>query len=184
MLTQQLTTAVARLDTARSAEEITEARALFQRISIGNPDDWAACYYIAYTDILLFFRSDDVAAKQQLLDEAAARLDKLKKMKGLSTAVRSEVNTLAGFRYYALMSLDPQANGPKYTPYAISSYAEALKQNPDNPRAILLNAYLQRSLAAFMGGAYQAFDSDKEKARILHSQEDASSFMPHWWLEI
>jgi tetratricopeptide (TPR) repeat protein len=181
---RQLMTAVTALDNARSAEELQEARNLFQRIHTVYPDDWASCYYQAYINITLFFMNKAPDVKQKLIEEAEANIDKLKRLKNVSTEARSEISTLNGYYYYALMSADPQTNGPKYTGNVISSYAEALKLNPQNPRAILLNAYFQRNLSSFTGSTYTAFESDKAKAKELHEQEDKSSIMPHWWVEI
>ncbi|MDR1201946.1 MAG: hypothetical protein LBL58_10015 [Tannerellaceae bacterium] len=183
-LSQQLMTAVTRLDSAHSTEELQEARNLFQRIHTVYPDDWASCYYQAYININLFFRNNGPDVKQKLIEEAGANIDKLKRMKSLSKEVRSEISTLNGYYYYAIMSVDPQTNGPKYSNNVISSYAEALKLNPQNPRAILLNAYFQRNLSSFMGSTYAPFESDKTKAKELYEQEDKTSIMPHWWVEI
>jgi hypothetical protein len=181
---QQLTVAVASLNNARSTEEWQEARNLFQRIHTVYPDDWTSCYYQAYINLTLFFRANDPDAKQKLIEEAGAGVDKLKRMKNVSKEARSEISTLNGYYYYALMSVDPQTNGPKYTSNVISSYAEALALNPQNPRAILLNAYFQRNLSSFMGRTYAPFESDKAKAKELYEQEDKTSIMPHWWVEI
>jgi hypothetical protein len=181
---QQLTAAVTALDNARSAEEWQEARNLFQRIHTVYPDDWASCYYQAYINLTLFFLNNAPDAKQKLIEEAEANINKLKRMKNVSKEARSEISALNGYYYYALMSVNPQVNGPKYTSNVISSYAEARKLNPQNPRAILLNAYFQRSLSSFMGSAYADFDSDKAKAKELHEQEDKAQVMPHWWVEI
>jgi hypothetical protein len=182
-LNRQLTTAVTSLDNARSTEELQEARNLFQRIHTVYPDDWTSCYYQAYINLTLSFRTNG-DAKQKLIEEAEADIDKLKRMKNVSKEARSEISTLNGYYYYALMSVDPQTNGPKYTSNVISSYAEALALNPQNPRAILLNAYFQRNLSSFMGRTYTDFESDKAKAKELYEQEDKTSVMPHWWVEI
>lgn len=184
VLNSQLKTAVTRLDAARTVEEWQETRNLFQRINTIYPSDWLSGYYLAYTNITLFFRSDDADARTKLIDEAGATINNLKRIKGLSKEARSEISTLNGYYYYALMSVDPQANGPKYSSNVIASYAEALKLNPENPRAILLNAYFQRNLSSFMGGTYATFDSDKAKAKELHGKEAKDSVLPHWWVEI
>jgi hypothetical protein len=181
---RQLTTAVAALDNARSSEELQEVCNLFQRIHTVYPDNWASCYYQAYVNITLFFRNNAPDVKQKLIEAAEANIDQLKRMKNVSKEIGSEIHTLNGYYYYAVMSADPQRNGPRYASHVISSYAEALKLNPQNPRAILLNAYFQRNLSSFMGGTYTSFESDKAKAKKLYEQEDKTQVMPHWWLEI
>jgi hypothetical protein len=183
-LNRQLTAAVASLDSVCSAADWQEARNRFQRIHTVYPADWVSCYYLAYTGISLFFAEGDAGAKQKLIEEAGATIDKLKRMKNLSEQIRSEICTLNGYYYYALMSVDPQVNGPRYTGRVVSLYAEALRLHPQNPRAILLNAYFQRNLSSFMGGAYASFESDKARAKELHEQEDKTSVAPRWWVEI
>jgi len=183
VLNRQLSMAVSRLDKAGTPEELKEVRNLFQRISLSNPSDWISPYYLAYTDINLFFRSNDGQLKNQFLEEAGEYLDKLKRMKGLSKDIRSEINTLQGYWYYAQMSVNPQVNGPKYSGNVISLYSEALKLNPGNPRAIILNAYFQQSLSSFTGGNYSSLSSDIERAKSLHEKEDKNTAFPHWLIE-
>jgi hypothetical protein len=181
---QQLTAAVAAVDNAHSPEELQEACNLFQRIHSVYPNDWASCYYQAYINITLFFMSNAPEAKQKRIEEAEANINNLKRLKNLTKEARSEISALNGYYYYALMSINPTINGPRYSINVISSYAEARKLNPQNPRAILLNAYFQRNLSSFMGNTYESFDSDKAKAKELHEQEDKTQVMPHWWVEI
>ncbi|MCD7938408.1 MAG: hypothetical protein LUG98_16235 [Tannerellaceae bacterium] len=173
---------VQQLDHVTTQEERIELRNRFERISSMEPDAWLPLYYQAYTDINLFFSAPQTGEKW--LADAEECLEKLREIKRLPKEVQSEIVSLRGYYYFALMALNPAQNGPKYSGNTLGLYGEALKLNPDNPRAIQLNALLQQQVAAFMGGSYAQLGEDMEKAARLHAEEDKESVLPHWVLEI
>ncbi len=175
-----LETAVQSVDQATSEVDWKQARSRFERLAGANAADWLPWYYVAYVDIELSFRVTDPAEKQQYLQDAETCLDMLKKLKITDPKALSEVNMLRGYRYFALMAIDPATNGPRYAGVVAEYYGEALKQNPDNPRAIFCNAQFQHQMAAFMGGAYKLFDADIERAQILFASEAKDTVSPHW----
>jgi hypothetical protein len=181
VLTNKQVAAVTALDNARSPEQWAEVRNHFERLSTVYPTDWLSAYYQAYAGITLFFMS---AGNTNYLDDARKCLDKLSNMKQLPSEVISEIKTLNGYWYYAQMSINPAVSGQKYAGVVISSYAEALARNPQNPRAISLNAHFQKSMAAFMNSEYKNFDSDMEKAKSLYQAQDKTTTFPHWFFNV
>ena len=174
-----LEAAVARLDTVSSAGGLKEVRKEFERLYAAEAAGWLPVYYLAYTDIsLLFFPARD-AEKEQYRNEAETCLDQLAKMK-LPDAVRSEVAALKGYGYYAQVALDPAANGPKYAGIILSCFAEALRLNPANPRAILLNALFRKHMAAFLHQEYGAYAAEVQRADSLFDAESRSALVPRW----
>lgn len=175
-----LEAAVARLDTVSSAGGLKEVRKEFERMQAAEAAGWLPVYYLAYTDIsLLFFPVRD-AEKEQYRNEAETCLEQLAKMKLPGDAVRSEVAALKGYGYYAQVALDPVANGPKLAGIILSCFAEALRLNPANPRAILLNARFRQHMAAFLHQQYGTYAAEVQRADSLFDAESRSALAPHW----
>lgn len=172
--------AVQKVDQAKTLDDWKQCRNQFERLAMIETDNWLPAYYMIYTDIKLSFWSENGTEKERYLEEAQNYLEKIKKMKTTDNKIRSEISTIRGYICYALMALNPAVNGPRYTGLIIDCYSEALKLNPENPRAILLNAYFQKSLAAFMNSNYNAFENDLKNAYTLLEKEDKQNPFPHW----
>lgn len=176
----QLETAIALLDSAKSKTDMEQVRNRFERLRMVDAEAWLPCYYQAYTDIVLSFREETPERKLSYLEEARTCLDRLKRMKLMDMSARSEISTLSGYWYFAQMALNPAVNGPKYVGVITACYQEALKMNPENPRAIFLNAYFQKSMATFMNQTYASFEEDMQKARTLLNTQSQQTLYPHW----
>jgi len=172
--------AVKKLDLVENLSDLKQVRLQFERISMMDPTVWLPYYYLAYIDIELSFYVADDKEKLQYLAESQTYLEKLKKMKISDPKESSEISTLRGYWYFAQMAIDPAVNGPRYSGVIINCYSEALKLNPDNPRAILLNAHFQQNMARFMNGSYPKFEEDIERARSLFENESTETVLPHW----
>lgn len=172
--------AVARLDSASTPAEWLQARARFERLSLADDAGWLPCYYLAFTDIELFFRTSDEKEQTLYLEEAGQWLDRLKKMKMKNPAERSEIATLQGYWHYARVAANPGANGPKYAGLVLSSLGEALRLNPENPRALLLNASFRQRMAAAMRQTYEPYQAEMDRAAVLLEQPVTPAESPHW----
>lgn len=154
--------------------ELMTVRAQLERLYTASSADWLAMYYLAYADVELSFRTENVNQKVQYIDEAQSCLNKIK------DGDRSEIETLRGYSYFALMAIDPRTNGPRYAVDIISSYEKALKANPDNPRAILLNAVFRNNMSKAMGSQYKEFEADIIRSKELFVAQDTTSVKPSW----
>lgn len=175
-----LESAVRQIDQASNPAEWKQGRSAFERLTMVDATAWLPMYYLAYTDIQLSFMSSDPKEKMQYIDEAQTCLEKLQKMKVQDPKDRSEISTLKGYWYYAQMAMNPAVNGPRYSGAIINCYQEALKLNPNNPRAIFLNASFQENMAQFMNGHYPSLEEDMKRADVLFSQEPTDTVAPHW----
>lgn len=171
---------VARLDTVSSVGGMKEVRKDFERLYIAEPDQWLYAYYLAYTDISLFFLSTEAIDRERYQAEAENCLDELARMKLPDDAARSEVSTLKGYGYYARVAVDPATNGPKYAGVITSCFAEAMRLNPANPRALLLNTRFQKNMAVFLHQNYDAYEADIQRATRLFEKESHGGVRPHW----
>lgn len=75
---------------------------------------------------------------QQYIDEAQRIIGKIEALKPQRAADRSDLATLRGFYYTAVIVTDPLQNGPRYYRQALGNFDEALKLNPDNKMARML----------------------------------------------
>ncbi|MDR1920118.1 MAG: tetratricopeptide repeat protein [Tannerellaceae bacterium] len=147
----------------------------FERVAQMYPDEWLPVYYMAYCDLQMVFVKVGATDTQPQLDEAKNLLEKLETAPG---ADPSEVSTLWGYYYMAIITLDA-ANGQKYFPQAIAAYEKAIALNPDNPRPVCLLAFFKQFLPAFMRSD-QEIAEGREKAIALFEKESLSTEKPHW----
>lgn len=174
---QKLDQLVAALNKPMATKELIDARNMLVRLNMGGSTDWVCPYYLAYADIELSFRLSDEKERSRYLNDAQTYL---KDLSSFSGAEASEVHTLKGYWYYAMMALDPKTNGPKYYVDIMACYEKAIKQNADNPRALLLSALFKNSMAQFMNSEYGDLAKDVERARRLFNQQDSTGWAPVW----
>lgn len=163
-----------KLDSAKDMADMQQCRGQFERIAAMYPDNWLPTYYVAYCTIQMVFYPGE-ANKQQLLEDAKTKLEQLSADK---KADPSEVNTLWGYYYNALVVLAPQ-NGQKYYQKVLESYDKAMKQNPENPRPVCLSAFYKQYLPAFLRSDKEIAEG-KEKAKELFDKEERTIDKPYW----
>lgn len=155
-----------------------ECVAELKRIEVIFPDgNWLTDYYIALYEIQATIgnKNPDNAA---LLQDAKDYIDKLKIDK---EADQSEVSTVEGYYYYALIAANPTQNGQSYYTSVIDSYNKALVINSDNPRALLLLMVFKLNMAKSTGHHLnEDFSTIIERIGVLLEKEDKKSITPHW----
>ena len=87
------------------------------------------------------------AKSAELLDKSKTLIAKLD---GMKSADRSDVATLKGFYYTALIVQNTTENGPKYYKDALNNYTEALRLNLDNKLAQFLKAKFDEGMKAVL----------------------------------
>ena len=75
---------------------------------------------------------------QQYIDEALRVIQRIEAMTIVKDTERSDLATLQGFYYTALIVANPRQNGPRYYRQAIDHFDEALRLNPHNELAQML----------------------------------------------
>lgn len=171
-----MTPSVMKLDTASQVSDIQGCRNMFERVHQMYPDDWLSLYYMAYADLKTFYNHPTHARREQFLDGALKNITSLKKQK---EADQSEVLTLEGYYYTALITLDPGNNGRKYFRKVFSSYEKAMKLNPHNPRPVCLLAFFEQQLPK-MFRSNRKPEEQYMFAKDRFAKEDKESILPHW----
>ncbi|MFT4224375.1 hypothetical protein [Dysgonomonas sp.] len=170
---QAMEKALAKVDSASSVKDLAAARNQLERISLMYADEWLPPYYMAYADILSVYMGQK---SEKALENAKTNLDKLS---SYAKVDKSELNTLLGYYYMALIMLNPATNGQKYFNNVNSSFSKALEQNPNNPRAVYLSAFFEQNLPEGLRSG-KDFCAEMSKAKELYAKEQKSVDKPYW----
>lgn len=150
-----------------------------KRLSAMCPGQWLPDYYIAYFDLkLVLSKATDKPA--DLLQEVS---EKLTALKSNAQANASEVATLEGYYYYAMIAQDPAVNGQKYYREVMNGYEKAIRLDPSNPRPQLQLAIFQHRMAAFMKQPDDGFcDKLQQLEQTFRDFRPAGATAPDWGL--
>jgi len=99
-------------------------------------------------------------------------------------ADQSEVLTLNGFYYTALIVQNPAQNGQKYYMDAIASYKSAISANPANPRPRLLLYIFFENMSKATGKPSMNGPKDLDTIKQLFDQENKQGLQPKWGKEL
>ena len=134
-----------------------------KRLESMFPDEWLTTYYIAFLDLKVSFATP-IEKQESLLKEA---LQKIKSLKQNKSANLSEIYTLEGYYYLALVAQNPSQNGQIYYKEIISCYSKAIAYDGANPRPVLLMTLFKNKMAQFTGGDQSSFCDELKKAELL-----------------
>ncbi len=176
---QAMSKAVAKLDSSYTIPALKQQKNQFDRISSKYTKEWLPVYYSVYCNVQSVYMNAKAENSVALLDEAKEKLSALEKFENTD---KSEVNTLWGYYFTALISLDPQNNGAKYFGQVMSYYKQAIAEDADNPRPVYLLAFFEKNLPPFMQQG-KDFCAELQKAEILYQAEETKTIAPHWGRE-
>lgn len=119
---------------------VTDGRQLaaLQRLEAMQPDSIGPKYQQASLLLGTVCTNPKDSKAQQYIDEAQRIIGKIEALKPQRAADRSDLATLRGFYYTTVIVTDPLQNGPRYYRQALGNFDEALKLNPDNKMARML----------------------------------------------
>lgn len=149
----------------------------FARIADAEPERWVPGYYTVMSQATLVFQMEDEDAMDALLDEAQARLDKLL----AKFPAESELWALQGMIYQGRIQVSPMIRGMKYSGKASEAFEKAKTLNPQNPRALLLQAQNILYTPSFFGGGLEkACPIFQEAVAAYEIDEARIPFAPTW----
>ena len=109
--------------------------AALQRLEAMQPDSIAPKYQQAVLLLSFVCTQPQDSKAQPYVDEAQRLISKIEALQPKKASDRSDIATLHGFYYTALIVMNPQQNGPRYYRQALDNFDEALKLNPKNEMA-------------------------------------------------
>lgn len=166
---------------AQTVEELQTAVNALDRIGQAEKTKWEPQYYGAFGCIMMATREKDMTKKDSFLDQALERVK-------LGTEIskgNSELLALEGFVHMLRVSVDPASRGQRYSGMSMNAFGKALKENPNNPRALSLMAQMQYGTAQFFGNSTAEACGMAQKALTLFSTEKSENpLAPRWGKEM
>lgn len=164
------------LDSAKIPADMQNVIGSFERISLAEGQKWEAHYYLAYARIIYNFWEKDGETKDAILDEAQESIDKSLEVGG----DKSELYALQGFLYQGRIQVSPM-RGMSYSQKASEILQKAVKENPQNPRAIYLlaqNIYYTPKM--FGGGSKNALPKFIAAKENFEKESSKKGIEPKW----
>lgn len=162
---------------ADSAASVINGIAELKRLETMYPKEWLPTYYKTLFALRFAIGQPTDSHAAPLLNAAKADLDRLEAMQA---ADRSEVLTLKGFYFTALIMQNPAVNGIRYYQDALANYQKAINENPTNPRPRLLLHRFNENMSKFTGRKNPDADNDLKTIRELFDKEHVEGLMPSW----
>ena len=126
------------LHAQQSQPTMEQQLAALQRLEAMQPDSIQPNYQQAIPSLGTPSSQPQTSKAQQYIDEAQRVIQRIEALQPAKATDRSDLATLHGFYYTALIVTNPQQNGPRYYRQALDSFDEALKLNPKNGMAKML----------------------------------------------
>lgn len=160
-------------DTTCPVETMHSAAAAFQRIGDAESNQWLPYYYASYCYSLLALTHPTQSSYQQ---QAIALAEKAQSLNG----DKSEIDCLHAMIRQADLISNPSEKAMTVIPLIEQSFAQAIQENPNNPRIYLLKGqYLLHTPTAFGGGMAAALPYLK-KAEQLYQAAKPAELHPAW----
>ena len=128
------------LHAQQSQPTMEQQLAALQRLEAMQSDSIQPKYQQAVLLLGTVCEQPQSSKAQQYIDEAQRVIQRIEALQPTKASDRSDLFTLHGFYYTALIVTNPQQNGPRYYRQALDSFDEALKLNPKNEMAKMLLA--------------------------------------------
>lgn len=161
---------------AKSASEMQEASAFFERVGEAEKTHWLPFYHAAYANIQSAWMNPAGD-----MDKAAQRTKDLIGKAELIEKDNSELYCLRQMVAIQQMLVDPMSRWQTYGQEATSAIQAAQKADPGNPRAYsLMGQYLMNVPEQFGGGKEVAKPILEKAVSLFKTFKPASSFHPAW----
>lgn len=167
---------LAAVDSAKIPAQLVAASSAFERIALKYTAQWQPVYYVAYASVEAVLRNPQDISNVYKLAKAKEWLDKLEKF---ADADKSEVATLRGYYYMALITTNQEAYGQKYFSEVMTDYKTAIALNPENPRPVLMLAVFEQNLPEFLRSKND-FCETMKTVGTLFDKEQKSIDKPYW----
>jgi hypothetical protein len=164
---------------AKSAQEMLNVSAFFERIANAEKDKWLPFYYAAmYNNITGWM--DEKSDKDKI---AGKTLELLEKAEGLSPN-NSEILCLKQMAYVMQMTVDPMSRWMTHGQLGTKALNDAKKADANNPRPYYLEAQTIMNTPEQFGGGKKNAKPIAEKAVELYAIfQLPNEFHPNWGKE-
>lgn len=171
------------LDSVKTKEEMLALSNTFERIAKAEKDKWQPYYYAALQQIVRTYHMKGSEVKN--IDTELNRADELLAYAEVISPDNSELTCLKSMIATGRMMVDPQERSMIYGPKTTEILKEAIKQNPNNPRAyLLLGQNLFYTPEFFGGGKEKAKPVLEKSVELFKTFKPAGELDPDWGKEM
>ncbi len=178
-----LSSSVKKLDQAKTVKDYQTLEKEFSGIAIAQKTNWLPYYYAAFCNARIGFlyqdNGEDVEPYsnrgETLAQKAKSLLDTAKQKKELS-----ELYTIFCMINQSRVFINQMSYGPKYGPIAQQYLNKAKQFNPENPRAIFMEAWFKYNTPKMWGGDKDLAKQLAMKSLKLLQSGPSEGEMPHW----
>ena len=163
------------------AASVSKGMDELKRIASQYPAAWLPTYYQTLFALQYAVRFTHDNHSSPFLEAAKTGIEALRTK---PAADQSEVLTLNGFYYTALIVQNPAQNGQKYYMDAITNYKSAIGANPANPRPRLLLYIFFENMSKATGKPSMNGPKDLDTIKQLLAQEHKTGLQPKWGKEL
>ena len=175
--TGAMSSKIAELDSAKTADDFLASSAAFQRIADAEKNQWLPYYYAAYTQAVYSLLKNDQPNNDQYADKVEALLAKAEALQPKN----SEIELIRSITATMRLLVDPQNRYQVYGP-AIEKALETSKSlDPTNPRPYYIQGQnLRFTPEQFGGGCGTAKPVLEEAIKKFDTFKPASPLHPTW----
>jgi hypothetical protein len=164
-----------------NVDGIADVSARFARIGDAEKTQWLPHYYAAFCQIMYAFMKNDPAQNDTYADKADQSLTKAEAL----AKNNSEISLLKAMSASLRMIVDPMSRYMEYGPKIQKASAEAMKEDPTNPRVYWFNGVSMKNTPEQFGGGCGVAKPMLEKAvQLFDSFKPASELHPTWGKEV
>lgn len=163
------------------AASVSKGMDELKRIASQYPAAWLPTYYQTLFALQYAVRFPHDNHSSSFLEAAKTGIEALRTK---PAADQSEVLTLNGFYYSALIVQNPAQNGQKYYIDAITNYKSAIGANPANPRPRLLLYIFFENMSKATGKPSMNGPKDLDTIKQLLAREHKTGLQPRWGKEL
>jgi hypothetical protein len=171
---------VLKTDTAKTQGEWLSIANTMERIANTETLQWYPAYYASLSYVMTGLFTENKKEQSAYYDKALVWIEKCEKIPGIDS---SEVLVLKSQVWSMQISLQPSKLGRTLGPLADAALNQAMKINPNNPRAYMLRAQNLYYTPAMFGGdkvkACEDFKTAKEKFDTFVPKDKLA---PRWGL--
>ena len=166
------------MDSAKTTADHQAVSAGFERIGDAEKTQWLP-YYYAGLALTTAGWMDSKLDKDQNAEKIKSLCDKAEALT-TDNADKAEILTLRNMTATQQMLVDPQGRFMSYGMEAGKYLQQALKLNPENPRAYYLQGASLFGTPEQFGGGKATAKPILEKAAELYKKEQPKPLYPHW----
>lgn len=177
-----LNAAVAKLEKAAAPKDFEALEKEFVALTKTQPADWQPWYYAAFCNAKIGFLYQEDGEKiepysirgEEQINKAQSLLDSTKQRAELS-----EVFTVTSMVYRTKVFINPMTYGRKYGTMSEKYLQQAKSLNPQNPRALYVQAWVKYYTPKMWGGDKKQAKELAEQSLALLAKEQPGA-LPHW----